>query len=134
MVRQIKGAILGMALVASSISAAFGQQTLINGAGATFPYPMYSKWFDEYHKKFPTVQINYQSLGSGAGIQQVTQGTVDFGATDGPMTDPQLKDFIDKRHGAVLHFPTVMGGNVPIYNVAGVTGMLNFTADALAGI
>ena len=67
-------------------------QTLINGAGATFPYPMYSKWFDEYHKVHPNVQINYQSIGSGGGIRQVTAGTVDFGATDRPMTDEQLKE------------------------------------------
>src|SRR5271154_3332853 len=134
MVRQIKGAILGMALVASSISAAFGQQTLINGAGATFPYPMYSKWFDEYHKKFPTVSFNYQSLGSGAGIQQVTSGTVDFGASDGPMTDVQLKDFHTKQNSGVLHFPTVLGAVVPVYNIPGVTAQLNFTPEALAGI
>jgi phosphate transport system substrate-binding protein len=132
--RQIAGAILGMALVAGSISAASGQQTLINGAGATFPYPMYSKWFDEYHKKFPTVSFNYQSLGSGAGIQQVTSGTVDFGASDGPMTDVQLKDFQDKQKSGVLHFPTVLGAVVPVYNIPGVTAQLNFTPEALAGI
>src|SRR5438034_8243204 len=66
-------------------------QILINGAGATFPYPIYSKWFNEYHRKFPQIQINYQSIGSGGGIRQVTEGTVDFGATDGPMTDEQLR-------------------------------------------
>src|SRR6267142_4823727 len=82
----------------------------INGAGATFPYPMYSKWFDEYHKNFPNLQFNYQSIGSGGGIQQVTQGTVDFGATDGPMNEMQLKDFAAKHGGSgILHFPTVMG-------------------------
>ena len=111
------------------------QNVLINGAGATFPYPMYSKWFDEYHKKFPTLQFNYQSIGSGGGIQQVTQGTVDFGATDGPMNEMQLKDFADKHGGSgILHFPTVMGADVPAYKVAGVSQALNFTPEALAGI
>jgi phosphate transport system substrate-binding protein len=134
MSRQMKGAVLGMALVAASLSAASGQQVLINGAGATFPYPMYSKWFDEYHKKFPTVQFNYQSLGSGAGIQQVTAGTVDFGASDGPMTDAQIKDFQTKHSAGVLHFPTVLGAVVPVYNIPGVTAQLSFTPEALAGI
>jgi len=107
---------------------------LINGAGATFPNPMYSKWFFEYNKLHPDVQINYQSLGSGAGIQQVTEGTVDFGATDGPMNDDQLKAFKDKRGVGVLHFPTVLGADVPSYNLPGVTAELNFTPEALAGI
>jgi phosphate transport system substrate-binding protein len=134
MSRKIKGATLAMALLGASFSVASAQQVLINGAGATFPYPMYSKWFDEYHKKFPTVQFNYQSLGSGAGIQQVTTGTVDFGASDGPMTDAQIKDFQAKQNAGVLHFPTVLGAVVPVYNIAGVTAQLNFTPEALAGI
>jgi phosphate transport system substrate-binding protein len=113
---------------------ASAQQVLINAAGATFPYPMYSKWFDEYHKKFPNIQINYQSIGSGGGIQQVTAGTVDFGASDGPMNDTQLKEFHNKRGSDILHFPTVMGADVPIYKIAGVTQQLNFTPEALAGI
>jgi phosphate transport system substrate-binding protein len=107
---------------------------LINGAGATFPYPIYSKWFDEYHKKFANIQINYQSVGSGAGIKQVTEGTVDFGASDGPMNDDQLKTYSDKHGSAILHFPTVLGAVVPIYNVPGVNTPLNFTPEALAGI
>ena len=107
---------------------------LINGAGATFPNPMYSKWFDEYHKKSPAVQFNYQPIGSGGGIRQVTEGTVDFGATDGPMKDDQLKEFQTKRGMAVLHFPTVLGADVPTYNIPGVTAELNFTGEALAGI
>jgi len=107
---------------------------LINGAGATFPYPIYSKWFDVYHTKNPNFQFNYQSVGSGAGIKQVTEGTVDFGATDGPMNDDQLKAFQDKHGSAILHFPTVLGADVPTYNVEGVTTPLNFTPDALAGI
>lgn len=106
----------------------------INGAGASFPYPMYSKWFDEYQKKNPTVQINYQSIGSGGGIKQVTEGTVDFGASDGPMNDEQLKAFQDKHGFGILHFPTVLGAVVPTYNIPGVTAALNFTPDALAGI
>jgi phosphate transport system substrate-binding protein len=118
-------------LFAPAVAAA---QTLVNGAGATFPNPMYSKWFDEYHKLHPDIQINYQSLGSGAGIRQVTEGTVDFGATDGPMTDQQLQDFRTKRGTEVLHFPTVMGADVPIYNVPGVPSGLKFTPGALAGI
>jgi phosphate transport system substrate-binding protein len=130
MIRKL-ALLLPLAMMASG---AFAQNVLINGAGATFPYPMYSKWFDEYHKKFPTLQFNYQSIGSGGGIQQVTQGTVDFGATDGPMNDKQLMDFQEKRGNAVLHFPTVMGAVVPVYNINGVTAQLNFTGEALAGI
>src|SRR3979411_843241 len=106
----------------------------INGAGASFPEPIYSKWFDEYHKKDPNVQINYQAIGSGAGIKQVTEGTVDFGASDGPMNDDQLKAFQDKHGFGILHFPTVLGAVVPTYNIPGVTAALNFTPDALAGI
>src|SRR5580765_5004459 len=106
----------------------------LTGAGATFPYPMYSKWFSEYHKKDPNIQINYQSIGSGGGIRQVTEGTVDFGASDGPMTDEQLKAYQDKHGFAVLHFPTVLGGVVPTYNIPGVSGELKFTPEALAGI
>ena len=106
---------------------------LINGAGATFPYPIYSKWFDVYHQKNGSIQFNYQSVGSGAGIKQVTEGTVDFGATDGPMNDEQLKAYQDKRGSAILHFPTVLGAVVPTYNVQGVNA-LNFTPEALAGI
>ena len=106
----------------------------INGAGATFPYPMYSKWFDEYHKKNTSLSINYQSIGSGGGIKQVTEGTVDFGATDGPMSDEQLKAYQDKHGSGILHFPTVLGAVVPTYNIPGVDTSLNFTPEALAGI
>lgn len=131
MLRMTKWAILAVTVAVGVGSA---QNVLINGAGATFPYPMYSKWFDAYHKKFPNLEFNYQSIGSGGGIQQVSQGTVDFGATDGPMNDMQLKDFETKRGNAVLHFPTVMGADVPVYNIPGVMAQLNFTPDALAGI
>lgn len=127
--------VIGAAWAAAFLTAtALADQVRINAAGASFPLPLYSKWFDQYHKKFPGIEINYQSLGSGAGIQQVTIGTVDFGATDGPMSDEQLKHFRTKRGFGVLHFPAVMGGNVPAYNVPGVTTAINFTPDALAGI
>src|SRR5690349_3626318 len=109
-------------------------QTQLNGAGATFPNPMYSKWFSEYNKKHPEIQINYQPIGSGGGIKQVTEATVDFGATDGPMNDEQLKEYQTKHGFAILHFPTVLGAAVPTYNIPGVTQDLNFTPDALAGI
>jgi phosphate transport system substrate-binding protein len=107
---------------------------LINGAGASFPNPIYSKWFDEFHKTNSSVQINYQSVGSGAGIKQATDGTVDFGASDGPMSDEQLKAYSDKHGSNLLHFPTVLGAVVPTYNVPGVSSSLNFTPEALAGI
>jgi phosphate transport system substrate-binding protein len=128
--RRYAGVIAGT-VVAASLS--FGQMNL-TGAGATFPYPIYSKWFNEYKKLHTNVQINYQSIGSGGGIKQVTEGTVDFGATDGPMNDEQIKEFKDKRGTNILHFPTVLGANVPIYNIPGVTAELNFTGEALAGI
>jgi phosphate transport system substrate-binding protein len=108
---------------------AFGQTT-VNGAGATFPNPMYQKWFSEYHKAHPDIQFNYQSIGSGGGIRQVLAQTVDFGASDGPMTDEQLSQAKTK----ILHIPTVLGAVVPAYNVPGVSGELKFTPDALAGI
>jgi phosphate transport system substrate-binding protein len=121
-------------LAALTTGAASAQQILINAAGATFPYPMYSKWFDGYHKKFPNLAFNYQSIGSGGGIKQVTEGTVDFGASDGPMNDTQIKEFRNKHGFGILHFPTVMGADVPVYKVAGVNADLNFTPEALAGI
>ena len=93
-------------------------QTRLNAAGATFPYPIYSKWFSEYHNQHPDVEINYQSIGSGGGIRQVLAGTVDFGASDGPMSDEQLAQY----KGKLFHIPTVLGAVVPAYNVAGVSG------------
>lgn len=107
---------------------------LLNAAGATFPYPIYSKWFSIYHQAHPNVQINYQSIGSGGGIRQLTAGTVDFGASDGPMTDEQIKDFQSKNGCTVLHFPTVLGAVVPTYNIPGVSAELSFSEKALAGI
>jgi phosphate transport system substrate-binding protein len=129
--KRFAGVLLVTLVVASAV---WAQALLINGAGATFPYPIYSKWFDEYHKKFSNIQINYQSVGSGAGIKQVTEGTVDFGASDGPMNDEQIKAYTDKHGSGILHFPTVLGAVVPIYNVPGVSAALNFTPEALAGI
>ena len=105
------------------------QPTTINGAGATFPNPIYSKWFSEYNKLHPTIQINYQPIGSGGGIRQLTAQTVFFGASDGPMTDEQLK----AAPGAILHLPTVLGAVVPVYNLAGVTD-LKFSGPVLADI
>ena len=112
------------------LSSAALAQTNLNGAGATFPYPVYSKWFSEYHKLHPDIQINYQSIGSGGGIRQVLAGTVDFGATDGPMTNDQMGQAKTK----ILHIPTVLGAVVPAYNVPGVKTDLKFTPEALAGI
>jgi len=109
-------------------------QAKLNGAGATFPYPIYSKWFSEYHKVHPEIEINYQSIGSGGGIRQVTEGTVDFGASDMPMTDDQLKEAEAKLKTKVLNIPTVLGANVPAYSIPGVTAELKFTPDILAGI
>jgi len=105
-------------------------QSLINGAGATFPYPIYSKWFDEYAKVDPEARFNYQSIGSGGGIRQVLAQTVDFGASDGPMSDEQLSQAKVK----ILHIPTVLGAVVPAYHIPGVDGEVKFTPEALAGI
>ena len=125
--RFLLGAALATLLVAPP---ALSQTIQIDGAGATFPYPIYSKWFSEYNKLHPNVRINYQSIGSGGGIRQLSNQTVFFGATDGPMTpDQQLA-----APGRILHFPTVLGAVVPIYNLAGVQSDLNFSGETLAGI
>jgi phosphate transport system substrate-binding protein len=107
-----------------------GGRVQINGAGATFPYPIYSKWFEEFGKQHPDVAINYQSIGSGGGIRQMSAETVFFGATDGPMTDEQLA----AAHRAILHFPTVLGADVPVYNVANVGSDLKFSGALLADV
>ena len=118
-------------VTANSASGSGASQTLqINGAGATFPYPIYSKWFSEYNALHPNIRINYQSIGSGGGIQQVINQTVFFGATDGPMSDEQL----NAAPGRILHFPTVLGAVVPVYNIPGVTAELKFTGSVLADI
>jgi phosphate transport system substrate-binding protein len=119
--------LLGCALLTLPLLA---ETVTLNGAGATFPNPIYTKWFSEYNKLHPDVQINYQSIGSGGGIRQVLAGTVDFGASDGPMTDEQLGQAKVK----ILHIPTVLGAVVPAYNVPGVSGDVKFTSDVLANI
>ena len=122
MVLSIIGAVLALSAGASAET--------INAAGATFPAVIYQKWFQEYHKLHPDVQVNYQAIGSGAGIQQLTQGTVEFGASDVPMTDEQIGKITKYK---VLHFPTVLGGVVPTFNVEGITD-LNFSPETLSGI
>ncbi len=105
-------------------------QVLINGAGATFPYPIYARWFDEYHRLHPDALLNYQSVGSGAGLRQLRAGVLDLGASDMPLTDADAALFPN----GVLHFPTVIGAVVPIYNIPGVSKELNFSTETLAGI
>ena len=124
---RVKKSLVVILFVILVLSAAQAQK--LTGAGATFPYPIYSKWFSEYSAAHPGVQINYQSIGSGGGIRQITAGTVDFGASDGPMTDEQLAASKVK----LIHIPTVMGAVVPIFNVPGVSD-LKFSADVLADI
>src|SRR4051812_34377045 len=127
---SIRKALATLACAAALGTAATAQTVQINGAGATFPYPIYSKWFSEYNKLHPNVQINYQSIGSGGGIRQVTNQTVFFGATDGPMTKDQLL----AAPGKILHFPMVLGADVPVYNIPGVNAQLKFTGTVLADI
>jgi phosphate transport system substrate-binding protein len=122
---------LAITLTAAVLSTSLlAQNAQINGAGATFPFVIYSKWFDEYSKKHPEVRINYQSVGSGAGIRQISSQTVFFGATDGPMTNEQLQ----AAPGKILHFPTVLGAVVPVYNIPGVKAALKFSGPVLADI
>jgi phosphate transport system substrate-binding protein len=125
--RILLSGLLALALAAAPAAA---QTVQINGAGATFPYPIYSKWFAEYNKLHPEIQINYQSIGSGGGIRQLTAETVFFGATDGPMTEEQLLAAPDR----VLHLPTVLGAVVPVYNVAGSSSDLRFPGPVLADV
>ncbi len=122
--------ILGPAALALLLGTfAASAQTQLNGAGATFPAPIYTKWFSEYHKLHPGIQINYQAIGSGGGIRQITERTVDFGASDGPMTAEEIA-----KAPGILHFPTVLGAVVPVYNIPGVTAELKFTGPVLADI
>ncbi len=123
----LTAAVAGLLVAGSPAWAA--KMLLVNGAGATFPYPIYSKWFSEYAKQNNSVNFNYQSIGSGGGVRQIQAGTVDFGATDAPMTDDEMQ----KAAGKVLHIPSVMGGVVPVYNLSG-SPKLKFTQAALAGI
>jgi len=124
--RSLLTALAAVAFASASIASA----QAINGAGATFPAPIYQKWFEEYHRAHSNITINYQAVGSGAGIAQLTAGTVDFGASDMPMTDAQIA----KLPAPAFHFPTVLGAVVPTYNLAGVTEQLKFSGDVLAGI
>lgn len=117
-------------MLALCFGSAFAQNVTLTGAGATFPYPIYSKWFNEYHNLHPNIAINYQSIGSGGGIKQVQGKTVDFGASDGPMSDQQLKD----TGFQLVHIPTVLGAVAPFYNLPGVNQDLKFTGDVLADI
>ena len=121
-------------LICAAVLVGTAAATNLNGAGATFPNPIYQKWFSEYHKAHSDVEINYQSVGSGAGIQQLTAGTVDFGASDMPMKDEQLADVKTKRGFDTFNIPTVLGAVVPAYNVAGVSGELKFSGAVLADI
>jgi phosphate transport system substrate-binding protein len=123
----VKKALVAVALLVVALTTVQAQK--LTGAGATFPYPIYSKWFSEYSAAHPGVQINYQSIGSGGGIRQVTAGLVDFGASDGPMTDEQLASSKVK----LIHIPTVLGAVVPIFNVPGVSSV-KFSGDVLADI
>ena len=118
------------ALIMAAGATLAAQNVQINGAGATFPAPIYMKWFAEYNKMHPNVRINYQALGSGAGIRQITERTVFFGATDGPMTPEQLQ----AAQGKILHLPTVLGAVVPVYNVPGISQELKFSGPVLANI
>jgi phosphate transport system substrate-binding protein len=120
--------VIAASILALATTGAIAQN--INGAGATFPNPIYSRWFSEYNHVHPEVKINYQPIGSGGGIRQVTEGTVDFGATDGPMTDEQIQSAKVK----VMHIPTVLGAVVPVYNIPGVDKDLNFSGDVIADI
>src|SRR5205807_6938271 len=113
----------------AGVSVTASAQIMINGAGATFPYPIYSKWFDEYAKVDPSVRFNYQSIGSGGGQKQILAQTVDFGASDGPMSD----DNLSKAQGKILHIPTVAGAVVLTYNLTG-NPSLKLAADTIAGI
>ncbi|MDP9053293.1 MAG: phosphate ABC transporter substrate-binding protein PstS [Acidobacteriota bacterium] len=122
--------LIGLTVLPALLAGLAAAAETINGAGATFPNPIYQQWFSEFKMSHPDVSINYQSLGSGAGIQQLTKGTVDFGASDMPMTDKQIADLKVKA----LHFPTVLGADVLAYNIPGVTSSLKLTPEAIAGI
>jgi phosphate transport system substrate-binding protein len=122
-------AAIGMS-IAAPFPATSANPLMINGAGATFPYPLYSKWFYEYSNANPGVRFNYQSIGSGGGIKQITAGTVDFGATDAPMTEDEM----GKLPGPILHIPAAIGAVVVVYNLDKVESGLKITPDVLAGI
>jgi len=129
--KKIYGVLAGILATLAVVSfASAAEPLMMNGAGATFPYPLYSKWFYEYSNANPGVRFNYQSIGSGGGIKQITAGTVDFGATDAPMTEEEM----GKLPGAILHIPTAMGAVVVVYNLDKVESGMKLTPDLLAGI
>lgn len=136
MKRTLSSFATGCALLAATgsvlfVSSAHGQKAvLINGAGATFPAPIYTKWFQDYNKSNPTVEINYQSIGSGGGIKQLTAKTVDFGASDAPMTDQEIQ----AAGGNVLHIPTVLGAVVLTYNVPGLKASIKLDGPTVSEI
>jgi len=129
---MLKRVLVAFALVAMS-AALTDAQTIINGAGATFPYPLISKWSNEYHKIKPDIQINYQAIGSGGGIKQMTVGTVNWGASDAPLTDEQMR-IADSAHGPLIHVPETLGAVVIAYNIPGVTETLKFDGETIANI
>ena len=127
-------ALVSALLLTGVVQCAAQGQTVLTGGGATFPYPMYAKWFAEYQKLHPDIEIEYNPIGSGGGIREIMGGAYDFGASDAPMEFRELKEYHAKRGFDILHFPTVLGANVPTYNIPGVTAELKFTPEALAGI
>ena len=140
-------AICGLAIILIAAAVGCGKQSAqhgsatpqqgtvrLTGAGSSFAYPLYTKWFAEYRKVAPDAEYNYQSIGSGAGIEQMIAGTIDFGGTDSPMTDAQMAEFKTKRGAEVLHFPVALGAIVPTTNLPGVSAELTFTPQILAGI
>jgi len=129
MFKRVAVAVATMALSLAATDA----QTILNGAGATFPYPLISKWSNEYHKIKPDIQINYQSIGSGGGIKQMIAGTVDWGASDAPLTDQQMHD-ADSAHGPIIHVPETLGAVVIAYNIPGVNQTLKFDGTTIADI
>ncbi len=129
---MLKRVLVAAAIMALAL-AATDAQTILNGAGATFPYPLISKWSNEYHKIKPDIQINYQSIGSGGGIKQMTTGTVDWGASDAPLTDEQMR-IADSAHGPLIHVPETLGAVVLAYNIPGVTATLKFDGETIANI
>ncbi len=130
MIKNVRSIAVALSMAALLSAVASAQSVDLTGAGATFPYPIYSKWFSDYAQR-TGIKINYQSIGSGGGIRQLSEQTVDFGASDGPMSDQELAN---AKGGAVLHFPTVMGAVVMTYNVPGINSALNLSGDVIADI
>ena len=132
--RGVFSAVAGAVLFIAAYVPGTNAQTTLVGAGATFPYPMYSRWIMDYQKLHPEIEINYEPVGSGEGIREITNGTIDFGASDAPMNDRQRAQYRQKYDMEILHFPTVLGADVPTYNIPGTTAELRFVPAALAGI